>query len=178
MPDFYGTIEGADDYLAGRGRDEWSDQEDDVKIAALRRASTYIDALGRQRLETGGFVTLFPGRRVNGRAQELEWPRTGAVDYAGDAIDPATVPIEVERATYEAAVREVVAPGGLRPDYVPGKTVKSEKVGVSGIETEFAITAGEVNLAAPVVSLILDILAPVLGVAAAAEAGGSAIWVV
>lgn len=177
MPDFYGTIAGADAYLEGQGRNDWAEQEEPVKLAALRRASTYIDALGRQRLESGGFVTLFPGRKVGGRAQELEWPRAGALDYSGEAIDPGSVPIEVERATYEAAVREVLAPGGLRPDYVPGKTVKSEKVGVSGIETEFAITSAEVNLAAPVVSLILDILAPVLGVSAVAD-GLPAIWVV
>lgn len=169
MADFYGTIEGADEYLAGRGREEWADQEPEVKTAALRRASTYIDALGRQRLDGGGFLTLFPGRKVGGRAQELEWPRAGAVDYSGEAIDAGSVPIEVERATYEAAIREVLAPGGLRPDYVPARTIKSEKVGLSGIETEFALTAGDVNLAQPIVSAILDILAPVLGASQASQ---------
>ncbi len=177
MPDFYGTVAAADVYHRQRGGVNWEGQTAEDKEAALIRASVYVDALGRQRLESGAFITLFPGRKTGGRAQTLEWPRTGAVDYSGDAIDPAIVPIEVERATYEAAIREVLAPGGLRPDYVPGKTVKSEKVGVSGIETEFAITAGEVNLSAPVVSLILDILAPVLGSTAAAD-GLPAIFVV
>lgn len=177
MPDFYGSVEAADVYHRQRGGDDWESQSPEVKTAALIRASTYVDALGRQRLESGGYVTLFPGRKVGGRAQELEWPRVGATDYSGDAIDAGSVPIEIQKATYEAAIREVLAPGGLRPDFVPGKTIKSEKVGVSGIETEFAITAGEVNLAAPVVSLILDILAPVLGASAPVE-GVPAIFVV
>lgn len=157
----YGTLANADSYHAARGNTAWAGA-DAVKLAALVRASAYVDGLGQKPLKGGGYASLFPGVKTGGRAQLLAWPRTGATDQDGSALDAATVPAEVERATYEAALRELVTPGSLSPDYVAADTVKREKVDV--IETEYAVGTpdGKTNPLRPVVSVVLELLAPVM----------------
>lgn len=157
MTEFYGSVAEADAYHAGRANAHWGGTPE-AKQAAMRRASVYID--GRYRKE-------FPGSKIGGRAQLREWPRKGAVDYEGHPIASDSVPIEVEHATYEAAMRELVEPGSLSPDYVASLLVKRETIGP--LTTEYAIPTGSVADAAaavrPVVTLIDDILDPVLRVA-------------
>lgn len=161
MPDFYGTLAGANAYHAARGNAAWTGA-DDVKTAALTRGSAYVDSLGRQQLQPSGrWRTLWPGMKTGGRAQVLDWPRTDASDYEGNAIGANEIPIEVEQATYEAALRELVAPGSLNPDYVPSAQVKREKAGPW--EEEYFEPSAGVNPNQPVISAILDMLAPLLG---------------
>jgi len=156
MADFYGTVVGADAYHAARDNTAWTGT-DSVKQAALIRASDYIDGLG-----FADGVNEWPGTKVGGRTQVREWPRTGAVDSDGTAIDPGTVPREIEWAAYEAALRELAAPGSLSPDYVPATQVKREKIDV--LEVEYAVaTAGDAPPTSPVVPVVLRLLAPLLG---------------
>lgn len=132
----YGTLAAADAYHAERGNTAWGDADEPDRVAALVRASDYVDA--RYLYERHGcWVSMFPGEPTLGRLQERAWPRTGAADIA-----PDEVPIEVERATYEAAFRELENPGFLMPDYVPGEQVTRVKVGP--IEESYA-TAAEVG---------------------------------
>lgn len=154
MADYYGTEANADQYHTARGNAAWTGSSA-VKVAALTRASQYIDGMG----QCDG-MSLFPGTKTEGRAQYLAWPRTGATDFSGAAILSDEVPIEVQYATYEAALRELVTPGSLSPDYVPGQQVKREKVDV--LETEYTTPAEGVNPVRPVVSVIMDMLAPVM----------------
>lgn len=154
MADYYGTIANADEYHTARGNTAWTGT-DPAKLAALTRASQYIDAMGQR-----DGLSLFPGTKTDGRAQVLAWPRTGATDWSGAAILPDEVPVEVLYSTYEAALRELVTPGSLSPDYVPGAQVKREKVDV--LETEYMGTADGVNPVRPVVSIVMDMLAPVM----------------
>jgi hypothetical protein len=159
MADFYGSVAGADAYHEARGNTAWTGT-DEQKEAALTRASAYIDGLGTQ-VPITQCVQVFPGKKVGGRSQTLQWPRSGAVDSEGDAIDPASVPIEVEQATYEAALRELVKPGSLNPDYVSTSAVKRAKVGP--LETEFFGPAeGDDQPNKPYVGIINDILAPIM----------------
>ena len=155
MADYYGTEAGADDYHDARGNTAWAAGSSPDKLAALTRASQYIDGRG----QCDG-LSLFPGTKTGGRAQVLVWPRTGAVDWSGAAILPDEVPVEVQFATYEAALRELAAPGSLNPDYVPAQQVKREKVDV--LETEYVGAAEGVNPVRPVVSVVMDMLAPVM----------------
>ena len=74
-------------------------------------------------------------------------------------IDPCDA-LEIEQATYEAALRELVSPGSLRPDYVAAEQVTREKVGP--IEVEYAESAEGTNPTQPVVSVINAMLAPLL----------------
>lgn len=161
MPDFYGTVAAADAYHAARANAAWTG-DDVAKQAALLRASVYIDGRYRKLLASGVWQSLFPGVKTEGRGQAREWPRTGAEDYEGHAIPSDQVPIEVEQATYEAALRELVEPGSLSPDFVAASTVKRQKVGP--IEEEFSVAAGADGAASvrPVISIIDEMIAPVL----------------
>ena len=100
--------------------------------------------------------------KTEGRGQAREWPRTGAYDYEGNPIPTDQVPVEVEQATYEAALRELVEPGSLSPDFVSASMVKREKVGP--LETEFAVSVGAdaAGSVRPVISIIDEMIAPVL----------------
>ena len=161
MPDFYGTVAAADAYHAARANAAWTG-DDLAKQAALIRASVYIDGRYRKLLASGVWQSLFPGVKTEGRGQAREWPRTGAEDYEGHAIPSDQVPVEVEQATYEAALRELVEPGSLSPDFVAASTVKRQKVGP--IEEEFSVAAGADGAASvrPVISIIDEMIAPVL----------------
>ncbi len=152
--EYYGSEANADQYHTARGNTAWVGSSAD-KLAALTRASQYIDGMG----QCDG-MSLFPGVKTGGRAQILAWPRTGATDFSGATILPDEVPIEVQYATYEAALRELVAPGSLSPDYVPATQVKREKVDV--LDTEYAVPAADINPVRPVVSIVMDMLAPVM----------------
>lgn len=137
MPVFYGTVLDADAYHLARGTDtEWDDIED--KEAALLRASEWVDRNYRSR---------FAGYKLLGRSQEREWPRYDAYDAANIYIPSDEVPVEVEYATYEAALKEGTTPGTLSPDYDPpiarlkADVVEIEYAGTSQA-TEFTTISG------------------------------------
>ncbi len=121
--------------------------------AAARRATVWLDATYRGR---------FTGRRTNGRAQALEWPRSGAYDnqVPPDYIESDEIPREIIDACIEAAVREKASPGSLSPDVTPGTVAKREKVGA--LEVEY-FRGGGVADQRPIATVIDDILAPLLG---------------
>jgi hypothetical protein len=161
MADFYGTVEDADTYHDARANAAWTGT-DEAKQAALVRASQYVDGRYRWRLASGRWQSMFRGAKAGGRAQALEWPRTGATDYEGNEIPDDEVPIEVEHATYEAALRELVAPGSLSPDYTASAQVTKEKVGP--VEVQYAESKATDNMAPnrPVIPAIDEIIAPVV----------------
>lgn len=160
--DHYGTLAGADAYHAARGREDWAEADEPDRLAALVRGSDYIDQRYRGAAMGGCAGPSFPGKKAGGRAQPLEWPRTGAVDRGGDPIAADEVPVEVERAAYEAAYRELLEPGSLSPDYIPAQLVTREKVGP--IEVSYSDKAGGAgdNPMRPVTTVIDEILGPVL----------------
>ena len=156
----YGTIEGADAYHLAAGNTAWAGTND-AKLAALVRASQYVDTLAVAKRKNGSTYTCFNGVKTGGRDQLLAWPRAGAYDVDCTDIAPDVVPIEVEYATYEAALRELVQPGYLSPDYVPASVIKREKVDV--LETEyFGASGGTENPQQPVATLVRNIIAPLL----------------
>lgn len=105
----YGSISGFRHYHSERGRDVTG--YDDGQIAgALLIATEWID---------GTFRDHFQGLKVAPATQEREWPRTDVVDYYGYAVSSLTVPVQLERATYEAAYREVQSANALNTDARP-----------------------------------------------------------
>jgi hypothetical protein len=161
MPDFYGTLAGADAYLAARGNAAWNAATDEEKQAALVRASGHIDGMaGQQVPNTAGCVYVFPGQKAGGYGQSLQWPRTGAVDRMGDQVPEDVVPAAIQQATYEAAAREQAAPGSLNPDFVPSQVVQREKVGP--LEQEFAVAKNGNPSIRPVIGVIDSLLYPLL----------------
>lgn len=120
MSVFYGTIVGADAYHLARGNPGWTGS-DDVKNAALLRASEALDALYP--------VLTWPDAiKTGNRAQERVWPLTGVYDVEGFTILVDEIPREVESATYEFAIRELVSPGSLHPDVRASERKKSVSV--------------------------------------------------
>lgn len=157
----YGTLAAADAYHLARGNSAWTGV-DAVKTAALERGTDYIDGRYRWEMKSGRWRSMFPGEPTAGRSQDREWPRTGAEDYNGNAIPDDETPIEVEHATYEAALRELVSPGSLSPDFVPTGQVIKEKVGP--IEVGYASPQAMPNQLPnrPIVPAIDEIIAPVI----------------
>lgn len=131
---YYGTLYGSIEYHENRGSSAWTaiGVTDEHREAALLRASEWIDA---------EFGSRFPGVRTEGRDQERAWPRVGSdgsvvTDLEGNEIDDDLVPIEVERATYAAALIELTDPGTLGADLERGGAVKRLKAG--SVEVEYA----------------------------------------
>lgn len=149
----------ADAYATDRGHTDWVDSAED-KEAALIRATAAIDAI---------YGYKFSGWRVNGRDQALEWPRTGAYDREENVVVDDSVPVEVEHATVEAAIRELASPGSMMPDLERGGDIRRLKAG--SVEVEYAATA-----AATTTRQIIDgILAPLFGTGVVASFVGRAV---
>lgn len=154
--DFYGTVEGFLEYCRDNGYDvdDLPPSPPEAVEVLLRRGSAYID---------GSYRSRYPGRKTGGRAQVRDWPRTGARDASGESIAPDEIPIEVEQATYEAAIREHNAPGSLTPDYVATERVRSESVGPLSVTYADSSSSMSAQDALPVISQIDMILEPLLG---------------
>lgn len=111
MTDFYGTADGLRAYCTQRDIDLPTDAADDDFVnAKLLLASETLD---------GRYRTQFPGLKVGMRAQIREWPRNAAYDRYGYAVSNESVPPEIVNSTYELAIREILSPGILAPDYTP-----------------------------------------------------------
>lgn len=161
-------LAGADSYLSEAEFEAYAEARGytipsgDVE-AALVRASDWIDARYGRR---------FPGVRVNGRNQGRAWPIYGGYDRSGTAIADDAVPVEIKRATAEAALRELENPRSLSPDIVPistsGGAIKRVSKQIGPLKTETEYTEGAtVGSSIPVFTLIDDILAPLLSGSAA-----------
>lgn len=160
---FYGTLSDANTYHSDRGNTAWAAASEEERNAALLRGSDYIDQRYMRRLGTGAYVSMFPGIPNESNTNGRQWPRDGAVDGYGRAIASDVIPEVVQRATYEAAIRELANPGSLSPDFVPGDKVIHERVGK--IQTSYAMlptARKDDNSNRPVVPQIDEILAILL----------------
>lgn len=152
----YVSVADANAYHFARGQEAWSDGSTAEKESALRRATTFID---------GRYGGRFSGTRANGRVQALLWPRSGATDVEGWAIEG--LPLELVRATAEAALRELASPGSLSPDIAvtsAGGAVIRTKVVAGPVEEEIEYEKGTVTTGTtrPLVQILDDVLAPLL----------------
>jgi hypothetical protein len=116
--DAYVSVAEAEAYAAARGAGFPTPLT--AQEQAIVRATAYLDA------RYGG---AFTGQRLRSREQALAWPRSGAVDAEGAAVDSASVPREIRNAACEAAIRELATPGGLAPDLERGGAIKSLQAG-------------------------------------------------
>lgn len=124
--DSYASLTDTDAYFSARGVTAWTG-DDTAKEDALRLGTSYIDNAYRDRWI--GVRTTFE--------QALAWPRCNAepirttisltmalLDSDGFEIDPNTIPLQVQRATMEAALLSL---GGtdLMPTLARGNAIKS-----------------------------------------------------
>ena len=116
----------ADTYFKDRGNpSSWVTLSGIDKDVALRIGAEYLDLTYSQR---------WKGRRV-AEDQALDWPRFGVIDRDGFAIDSDIVPVAVERANAEAALRHSTETDGLTPDIAEPGSVLLEKNKVGPLET-------------------------------------------
>jgi hypothetical protein len=115
----------------------------------LRRGTRYLE---------GRYAGRWPGYKINGRAQALNWPRRYVRDSHGNAVADDEVPEEIKKALVEAAYREMVEPDSLTPDHVPGQRVISESVGPISVTYADDSSAPQ----RPTVTIIDEILWPLL----------------
>jgi len=113
------------------------------------------------------WLSTFPewdGEMTCGRGlQGLAWPRAGVEDCNGDDIPDDEVPIEVQQATYIAALAELESPGVLAPVITPGKQKKSVKVDVIAESYMTPVEQGITNVdpvaaLRPVLTAVSDLL--------------------
>lgn len=147
----YGTNAAADAWHAARGNAAWAAASDTNKTAARLIASDWID---------GAYETQFPGYRAGEIAQDRAWPRREAYDAWSKYILPDVVPLQVENATYEVALRHIVSPGSLFKDWTAGSDKKS--VSISGAVSVTYAGAFSYSDAQLQIGGVGAILAPVL----------------
>lgn len=147
----YGTAAGFREYHEARGRDVSAYDDDAVIDASLLVASEWLDNTHRR---------LFKGYKVGGREQDREWPRHSVFDHEGKAVSSDSVPPEVEYATYEATLRQLITPGSLTLDYIPNKY---RSVNIQGsVSVTYAGANGSADIQTQF-TIIEQILDPLLG---------------
>lgn len=150
--DAYYSLSGVQAYWDAVGYDYITDGYTTAQQEnAIRRATQWID---------GEFGDDFQGTRTGLRTQALMWPRTGHVDYEGNTVSSDEIPVEIEKATAEAAWRELVVPDSLTPDFVRGDQNKIERVAVIMVEKRLAESVSDVK---PILTVVNGILFPLLG---------------
>ncbi len=147
----YGTAAGFTTYHTARGTDVSAFDDDAVIESALLVSTEYIDAKYR---------SSFPGLKIYDRDQIREWPRYDAVDMYDQIIPSGTIPIEVEQATYQAALKQLLTPGSLSVDWTPNKYKSASVDGAVSVQYMQYDTAADIQTR---FRLIEEILAPLLG---------------
>lgn len=149
----YGSDDGFTDYAAANG---YTVPTGSIP-AARARGSAYID---------GAYADRFPGSPTGGLEQERAWPRTGAEDRYGNAIDPNAVPTRIIHAAYEAALLELTNPGSLA--VVASENEKLKRLKAGSVELEYADSSrhSAVAGAVPMSTAIEGLLNPLIGAAA------------
>ena len=147
----YGTKEAFEQYATDHGYVIPEGTTDTQIAAAMLRGSLVIDR----------YEAKFSGNRTGGYNQERAWPRTGAVNYYGQAIPSDAVPQPIINASYEASFLELINPGSLSPVVTGNSVTKREKVGE--LEVEYAVSSNSssadvVAAATPVVTIIDGLL--------------------
>lgn len=127
MTTAYGTTAGYKTWTTARGVSYAAYTDPQIDAARLR-SSEAIDAMYRSQ---------FPGVRTDGRDQDREFPRTGAVDREGYAIPADEVPVEMENACYVGTKVELASPGALAAEIKAGGGV-IEEVQAGSVRVKFA----------------------------------------
>lgn len=149
--DHYGTPEGFTAYHEARNRDV-SEFSGVSVVAALLVASEWLDA---------AYLTRFGGRRVASVVDQVrEWPRYDAYDVAGHSLSYVSVPVQIEHATYEVALRYLQDNTVLHADYTPNKYKRVSIDGAMSVDFNM-LDASSAQKQFPIVGAIL---APILGV--------------
>lgn len=157
---FYGTL--------SAGQDHWDDRgySGDLTEELLVLGSMFVDSVGWRVLDSGVPIPRYPGQPASA-SQAREWPRKNATNVYGIQLDDSTVPVQVERATYEAAWYEKQNPGGLNIALRTDQHLARESYGRGDTEFSYFVAGRRPPAAgmAPTATFIPSVmteLAPVL----------------
>ncbi|WP_457302466.1 DnaT-like ssDNA-binding protein [Phyllobacterium sp. P5_D12] len=135
-------------YHTSHGNAAWIGA-DTLKEAAIIRATAFLSNSYQ-----------WQGYKRNGRPQALAWPRVDVVDCEGWGVAFDEVPIEIKYATAEIALRELITPGSMNPDFTASEQVKREKVGE--LEVEYLNSNTSAEGARPVLLIVRDLIGGLL----------------
>jgi len=138
-----------DTYHSSMGNTAWTGDDTIVKEPAIRRATAFLSNSYN-----------WKGNRVNGRDQALAWPRAGVVDQDGYGIGSNEIPTELQNAVAEIALRELVTPGTMNPDFTQSAMVKREKV--ASLEVEYLNSSTSADAQRPVLLVVRDMISQFL----------------
>lgn len=131
----YLSVADADQYHenVGTAAASWSSKTTAEKQQALRDATEYLDA---------AYNSRWKGIRTT-RTNPLDWPRSGVVDTDGYTVDSDDIPVQLEEATAEGALRSLTEE--LLPDVTsPGRIETiAEKVGPISRSRKYVSGQGE-----------------------------------
>lgn len=146
--DAFISVAYADAYHTAMGNTTWTGV-DALKEGAIRRATAFLSNSYQ-----------WQGYKRQGRPQALAWPRVDVVDCEGWGVAFDAVPVEIQKATAEVALRELVTPGSMNPDVVASEQVKREKIGQ--LEVEYLNANTSAQAARPILLIVQDIIGPLL----------------
>lgn len=124
----------------------WSSASTEFKEGALREASAFVDSQ---------FGAFYKGSRI-GYVQGLLWPRTGALDEAGNELQ--NLPDALQDAVCELAVRAIQSPLAIDQDRSGEIKKIRNKVDVIEEEIEYESGAGQ----QPAYGIVAGLLTPLL----------------
>lgn len=159
--DAFASREHVTAYHALRGNADWADPShtDEDRDAAIRRATFFL---------SDGYPWL--GLRRWGRQQRLAWPRLDVRDAEGWDVPANVVPREVQDATAEVALRELLFPRSMAPEVVFADRVKRERVeGAVEVEYELSDSAEDSR---PRLLVVDQLLASLVGARGGASLSG------
>lgn len=140
----YGTLSAANEWHQTRGNSAWAAGSEEARTAALVRASDWLDAT---------YGPRFKGQPST-MSQPREWPRIG-VCLRGHELPDDEVPSQILAAVYDAALRELAAPGSLAPDFDPAAQIRAKSEGLGPMQESYTYaapaTAGEARKAFPII---------------------------
>ena len=120
--DALASLQFVTDYHTARGTTTWTGETADMETA-IRRASTVVSE---------GYT--YQGERAHLRDQVFSWPRHSVYDREGQPIESDEIPIELKKAVAEIALRELITPGAMTPDFIRSSVAKSERIGSIAVE--------------------------------------------
>lgn len=143
-------------YCSARGYDldSYSDADQEQ---AIRRATVWVEGVGGP---TTDLPSRWPGKKASA-AQRRLWPRSGAKDVDGLAIDDDTIPAPIEDAVCEAAFYDLGNPGVLHSQITPSEVVKQEKVGPISTTYQDGSTGTAADYR-PMLTVVNDLLSAIL----------------
>ena len=121
----YISVVDTDTYFAVRGNPTgWTGLATPDKEQHLRKATEYLDTR---------FLRVWKGVKIDSD-MALDWPRRLVRDASGFLLVTDALPVKLERATAEAALRSATT--GLDPDVATPGSIESKRSKVGELETE------------------------------------------